>query len=274
VVRATDGGLRPPAPSSVAPSGIPTRLTDDTEPDEADAVGPVREPLPIEAQVPDAVPVMPPPSNTDAEADIPAGDIPVIEPSPMPKDVCGIEPPTPEHVMLPVVGPIGDAPGVIGLTPGDASSVAPKGTRMGATGEPEPMPSGEVMPSDEEPGEKAHSANLCKGRATTQENRCRGRHHEARHCRFDLILHWTSSCAADKDLIAPRGHYFARIAAICAILPRSERLKNSTTVRHRKPPYHGHKICVPRPDLSRNGLEPIARIRNSSRFAYRQMGDG
>jgi hypothetical protein len=97
---------------------------------------------------------MPPPSNTDAEADIPAGDIPVIEPSPMPKDVCGIEPPTPEHVMLPVVGPIGDAPGVIGLTPGDASSVAPKGTRMGATGEPEPMPSGEVMPSDEEPGEK------------------------------------------------------------------------------------------------------------------------
>jgi hypothetical protein len=28
-VRATDGGLRPPAPSSVEPSGIPTRLTDD-----------------------------------------------------------------------------------------------------------------------------------------------------------------------------------------------------------------------------------------------------
>src|SRR5258707_10262096 len=47
-VRAADGGLRPPLPSSVAPSGIPVRPTDDTELDEADAVGPAKELLPIE----------------------------------------------------------------------------------------------------------------------------------------------------------------------------------------------------------------------------------
>jgi hypothetical protein len=76
-VRATDGGLRPPLPSSVAPSGIPVRPTDDTEPDEADAVGPAKELLPIEAQVPDAVPVMPPPSNSDVGVDVPAVDVPV-----------------------------------------------------------------------------------------------------------------------------------------------------------------------------------------------------
>jgi hypothetical protein len=88
---------------------------------------------------------MPPPSNSDVGV---AVDVSV------PKDVCGIEPPMPEHVVvLPVVAPIGDAPDVIGLTPGDASSVAPKGTRVGATGEPGPMPSGELMPRGEASGE-------------------------------------------------------------------------------------------------------------------------
>jgi hypothetical protein len=143
--RATDGGLRPPLPNSVAPSGIPARPTDDAEPvpppDEADATGPAKELPPVEAQVPDAVPVMPPPSN-------------IVELPPIPKDVCGIEPPMPEQVvLLPVVAPIDDAPEGIGLTPGDASSVAPKGKPVGATGEPGPMPSGDVMPSGEELGE-------------------------------------------------------------------------------------------------------------------------
>jgi hypothetical protein len=55
--------------------------------------------------------------------------------------------------MLPVIAPIGDAPDVIGLTPGDASSVAPMGMRAGATGEPGPMPSGDLMPRGEAPGE-------------------------------------------------------------------------------------------------------------------------
>jgi hypothetical protein len=136
VVRATDGGLSPPLPSSVAPSGIPAGPTDDTEPDEADAVGPAEELPPVEPQAPDAVPLMPPPSNIDIGADVPAVDDPV-----------------PEHVVLPVIAPIGDTPDVIGLTPGDASSVAPMGMRVGATGEPGPMPSGDVMPSGEEPGE-------------------------------------------------------------------------------------------------------------------------
>jgi hypothetical protein len=43
------GGLRPPTPSSVAPSGIPTRPTDGTEPipvgEEANAAGPAKEEL-------------------------------------------------------------------------------------------------------------------------------------------------------------------------------------------------------------------------------------
>jgi hypothetical protein len=153
------GGLRPPAPSSVEPIGIPTRLPDEAEPipvgDEADAAGPARELLPIVGQAPDVVPVTPPPSKTEVEPDVPAVDVPIValpipdvvpglEP-PIPKDVCGIEPPMPAHCeMTPV-------PEVDGLTPGDASSVAPRGTPAGATGEPVPMPSGDVIPSGEVP---------------------------------------------------------------------------------------------------------------------------
>jgi hypothetical protein len=123
--------------------------------DEADAAGPANELLPIVAQAPDVVPVMPPPSKTEVEPDVPAVDVPVVElpmpdivpavEPPVPKDVCGIEPPMPEHCMMMPV------PDVVGLTPGDASSVAPKGTPVGATGEPGPMLSGEVMPSGEVP---------------------------------------------------------------------------------------------------------------------------
>jgi hypothetical protein len=103
---------------------------------------------------------MPPPSNTDS-VDVPAVDVPapkaedvsVVELIPKPKDASGIEPPMPERVVLLVVAPIGDAPDVIGLRPGDASSVAPKATRAGATGKPGPMPSGDVIPSGNGPGE-------------------------------------------------------------------------------------------------------------------------
>ena len=154
------GGLRPPAPSSVEPGGIPSRLTDDADPipvgDEADAAGPAKELLPIAAQVPDAAPAMPPPSKPDIPAvDVAVPeDVPVTELPPRPKDVCGIEPPMPEHIVtLPVVGPIGDAPDVIGLTPGDASGVAPGGMPPSAPRVPGPMPRGEVMPSGEGPGE-------------------------------------------------------------------------------------------------------------------------
>ena len=145
------GGLTPPAPSSVEPSGIPVRATDDAEPipvgDEADAAGPAKELLPTAAQVPDAVPAMPPPSKVDI---------------PMPEDVSAIEVPVPdvappalEHVVLLAVNPIGDVPDVVGLTPGDASPVAPRGIPVGATAGAGPMPSGDVMPSGDEPGDIA-----------------------------------------------------------------------------------------------------------------------
>jgi hypothetical protein len=165
------GGLRPPAPSSVEPIGIPTRPPADTAPimvgDEADAAGAPKDAPAVVAQVPDAVPAVPPPSNSIVEtavgADVPAldipvpTDVPVIElPRPddvpaielpvpetvggLPNDVCGIEPPMPEHC---VTVPIVDVPS-IGLTPGVLSSVAPMGMPVGATCEPGPMPSGEV----------------------------------------------------------------------------------------------------------------------------------
>jgi hypothetical protein len=131
--------------------------------DDADAAGPAKELPPVVEHVPDAVPAMPPPSNSAVEPDTPAldipvpTDVPVIElPRPdvvpaielpvpeivggLPKEVCGIEPPMPEHC---VAVPIVDVPS-IGLTPGVLSSVAPMGMPVGATGEPGPMPSGEV----------------------------------------------------------------------------------------------------------------------------------
>jgi hypothetical protein len=151
MVRATDGGLRPPAPNSVVPSGIPTRPTDDADPipvgEEADAAGPANELLLVVAQVPDAVPTLPPPSKVDvAVIELSVPDVvPVVEVV-RPKDACGIEPPMPEHGVL-AVSPSGDVPDDVGLTPGDASSVAPRGIPVGAIGEPGPMPSGDVMPS-------------------------------------------------------------------------------------------------------------------------------
>jgi hypothetical protein len=189
-VGTVSAGLRPPAPSSVEPIGIPTRPVD-TEPiavgDEADAAGVVEEALPIEGQVPDAFPVRPPPSNTVVEVGVPAdetpvpnevparefpvlyvvsaADVPIPDDVPMaevarPNDDCAIEPPKPLHVaMAPVVvGGAGDVPDVNGLRPGVCISVAPRGIRTGGTGEPEPTPSGDVMPSGGSPGETCAKA--------------------------------------------------------------------------------------------------------------------
>jgi hypothetical protein len=151
-LRATDGGLRPPPPTSVEPSGIPTGPTVDPGPmDEAkggDAVADA-------AHVPDALAAMPPPSksavldNPVIELAMPAG-APVIE-LPIPADAPVIGLPmaadagaeeTPAHG-----APIkGAAPEVVGLTPGVASSVAPRGIPVCPTGALG-MPSGDVMPS-------------------------------------------------------------------------------------------------------------------------------
>jgi hypothetical protein len=130
--------------------------------EEAEAAGPAKELVLVVTQVPDAVPRVPPPSKTEFEPDVPALDVPVPEDVPVielsvtdvvpvvevvvPKDACGIEPPMPEHSVL-AVSPIGDVPDVVGLTPGDASSVAPRGMPVGATAAPGPRPSGDVMPS-------------------------------------------------------------------------------------------------------------------------------
>jgi hypothetical protein len=130
-VKASGGGLRPPLPNSVEPSGTPTRATgpDEAIPvgDEAEAAGRAKAP-PAEGQVPDAVPATPPPSKVD---------MPVLD-TPVPESV-----PVPEHESS-RLGASGVAPDVSGLTPGDASSVAPIGMPVWATGAPGPIPSGEV----------------------------------------------------------------------------------------------------------------------------------
>jgi hypothetical protein len=111
-------GLRPPAPSSVEPSGIPLRPTFAADPivgDEAEAAGFPSELPAVVAHVPDAVPAMPPPSNTYVDAELPAAEVPVpyevpdielpmpdevpVDGTPIPKDACGREPPMPPHVV-------------------------------------------------------------------------------------------------------------------------------------------------------------------------------
>src|SRR5262249_19651682 len=87
---ATDGGLRPPPPSSVEPSGIPTGPTVDPGPID-EATGGVA--VAAGAQGPGAV--MPPPSKS-AVLDSPGAELPV------PADVPAVEPPTP--ALAPVIG--------------------------------------------------------------------------------------------------------------------------------------------------------------------------
>jgi hypothetical protein len=190
VVVMVAAGLRPPAPNSVEPTGIPTRATVDPAPipvgDEADAAGPAKDALSVEGQVPDALPAMLPPSNTVVDMEVPAAETPVPEdvpsielpmpdelsrlgvempvPDPVaevarPNDDSAIEPPMPlQAELVPVNGTSGDAPDASGLTPGDPSPVAPRGIRVGGTGKAGPMPSGDVMPSGGSPGETCAKA--------------------------------------------------------------------------------------------------------------------
>src|SRR5262249_13982618 len=148
---ATDGGLMPPLPNSVEPSGIPAGPTDEPGPiDEARGADAVAD----AAQAPGALAAIPPPSKSagpdspgielamPADAPViglPMPDAPVIG-HPTPADIPDDE--APAHV-APITG---DAPDVIGLTPGVASSVAPMGIPVCPTGALG-MPSGDVMPS-------------------------------------------------------------------------------------------------------------------------------
>jgi len=140
-LRATDGGLMPPLPSSVEPSGIPAGPTDEPGPiDEAAGADAVA----AAAHAPGPFAAIPPPSKSAGldspgiELAMPA-DAPVIGP-PTPADAGADE--APAHA-APITG---DAPDVIGLTPGVASSVAPMGIPVCPTGA-FGMPSGDVMPS-------------------------------------------------------------------------------------------------------------------------------
>ena len=67
VVKATDGGLMPAPPISVAPNGMPTGPTEEPVPVPGEAVvtDPAEEPP---AHVRDAVPPMPPPSKSAVAA--------------------------------------------------------------------------------------------------------------------------------------------------------------------------------------------------------------
>jgi hypothetical protein len=157
--RATDGGLRPPPPSSVEPSGIPTMPTDDPGPIEEASGG---DAVADAVQVPGAVAPIPPPSKS-VVLDSPGTELPIpvdaVEP-PIPTDAPVIGVPIPVDAVvvelaMPAgageapahVAPIkGAAPDVVGLTPGVASSIAPRGIPVCPTGALG-MPSGEVMPS-------------------------------------------------------------------------------------------------------------------------------
>jgi hypothetical protein len=160
-VKTSGGGLSPPTPNSVEPNGMPTRATGDPNPipvgDEADDAAPAVEPPATPMHVPDAFPIVPPPSKRPDDPGVPVVDmalldeIPGIEP-PMPDDACGSEPPMLEHVVMFPAAPSGDVPEVIGLTPGVESSVAPIGIPVRGTAGAGPMPSGDVIPNGDPDG--------------------------------------------------------------------------------------------------------------------------
>ena len=143
---ATDGGLRPPPPNSIEPSGIPAGPT--REPGEANGA------VADAAQAPCALAVMPPPSNgalPDSPGIALARPAVLVEPA-IPADApvialaVGVKLPmaagdAPAHV----APSKGAAPDVVGLTPGVASSVAPRGIPVCPTGALG-TPSGDVMP--------------------------------------------------------------------------------------------------------------------------------
>ena len=127
---ALGSGLSPPPPSSVAPKGICIGRNGATPMpvgEEADAAGCAK----LGGAGPQFVEVGPlaiPPSNSAVEVEAP--------------EVAVTVPPGPEQAEF--VG----AP-VIGLKPGEASSVAPRGIPGEATGAAGPMPRGEVASSGE-----------------------------------------------------------------------------------------------------------------------------
>lgn len=129
VIVGTEGTeLIPALLSSVDPNGTLARPVCS-----GDTVGVETAALSVPAQVPDAAPVVPPPSNSAVEG-------------------CEIELAALEHVALPGMRPDVDGDAA-GLVPGANISVAPIAIPVGWTVEPGCRPSGEVapMPGDELP---------------------------------------------------------------------------------------------------------------------------
>ncbi len=140
IVETDDDGtgvaLSPPSPISTEPNGIPVGETplgdeDDIAADDDAA------PLVLVLHVPDV-------------AALPGNGVPVPTPNPPPSKF-GLEPEAPadglpmaEHIVPAPVIPIVSVGA--GLSPGDASSVAPMDRPTGGTDEPGVMPSGEVVP--------------------------------------------------------------------------------------------------------------------------------
>ena len=144
----TAGGLSPSIPSSVEPSGMPTgeivpvvRVELAIVPEVVGA----EDELPILAvQLLDViVDVVPPPSN-DVEDPLADEDV-------MPVDVVGSVMPVAAEVDCSVPEQVvSDPPGMreemVGLNPNTGTLVVPSGSPVGATGDPEPVMSGEVTP--------------------------------------------------------------------------------------------------------------------------------
>jgi hypothetical protein len=148
-VGTTTSGLTPAFPISTEPSGIPVPAI---LPDAVEDIAAVDEALPL-GLAPQITP-------------LPGNEVPIPGPIPPPSyvlapDIPDEGLPIAEHVVPTPVMPA--VPSVSGLSPGDASSVAPKGIPVGGTDAPGMMPSGEVAaipgiglpPTCEKAGENA-----------------------------------------------------------------------------------------------------------------------
>jgi hypothetical protein len=180
-------GLSPPVASSVEPSGTPSRPTLDRAPMVGDEADPVAlETVVPAAQVPDAVPEMPAPSNKAVGADVPE-IAPVADDSPFMAPVGAVELPAApvEQADVDVIMPGVATLVTVGLTPGVANSVAPIGMPVVPTAAAGPRPRGDVRPSGGVTGAmptwaKAAPASSSEPTMTT-----------ARMAFMGCVLHWS-----------------------------------------------------------------------------------
>jgi hypothetical protein len=131
--------LSPPPPISTEPNGIPVGETPPGDEDDGDDIAADEDAAPpvLALHVPDV-------------AALPGNGVPVPTPNPPPSKFV-LEPEAPadglpmaEHIVPVPVIPVVSVSN--GLSPGDASSVAPMDRPTGGTDEPGVMPSGEVVP--------------------------------------------------------------------------------------------------------------------------------